>query len=239
MPSASYSDIVTGGMIMNLDAGSRLSYSGSGTTWTDISGNGNTGTLTNGPTYSSANSGSIVFDDVDDYVPTLLNVNPYNVFSISLWVYAPLTGAEEYIIGTCSSYGFENGFFLSFYPYPSYVNSIRLNCFIGNGSNPYSSNSTSTGIFNQGGWNFIYFEFNGKTTNSVHKIVVNNTYTQNITLTNNFSTHDKNISIGGIVGNVWSGYGATKVGSAQVYNRALSTTEISQNFNALRNRYGI
>jgi hypothetical protein len=49
-----------------LDAG--RSYPGSGTTWTDLSGNGRNGTLTNGPTYSSADGGSIVFDGTDDFV---------------------------------------------------------------------------------------------------------------------------------------------------------------------------
>jgi hypothetical protein len=60
--------IVQSGLVLNLDAGVSSSYPGSGTTWTDLSGNGNTGTLTNGPTYNSANGGSLVFDGVDDYV---------------------------------------------------------------------------------------------------------------------------------------------------------------------------
>jgi hypothetical protein len=42
--------------------------SGSGTTWTDLSGNSRDGTLTNGPTYSATDGGSIVFDGTDDYV---------------------------------------------------------------------------------------------------------------------------------------------------------------------------
>jgi hypothetical protein len=68
---------ISGGMILSgelatlqlyLDAGNASSYPGSGTTWTDLSGNGRNGTLTNGPTYSSANGGSIVFDGTDDFV---------------------------------------------------------------------------------------------------------------------------------------------------------------------------
>jgi hypothetical protein len=51
-----------------LDAGLSFSYPGSGTTWTDLSGKGRNGTLTNGPTYSSADGGSIVFDGTDDFV---------------------------------------------------------------------------------------------------------------------------------------------------------------------------
>ena len=56
------------GLVLALDAANTKSYPGSGTTWTDLSGRGNTGTLTNGPTYSSANGGSIVFDGTNDYV---------------------------------------------------------------------------------------------------------------------------------------------------------------------------
>jgi hypothetical protein len=61
-------NIVTDGLVLALDAGSKKSYAGSGTTWKDLSGNGNNGTLVNGPTFNSANGGSIVFDGVDDYV---------------------------------------------------------------------------------------------------------------------------------------------------------------------------
>jgi hypothetical protein len=60
--------IPTSGLTLYLDAGNATSYPGSGTSWYDLSGNGNTGTLTNGPTYSSDNGGSIVFDGVNDYV---------------------------------------------------------------------------------------------------------------------------------------------------------------------------
>ena len=60
--------VVTTGLQLYLDAGNASSYPGSGTTWTDLSGNSRTGTLTNGPTYSGTNGGSIVFDGTNDYV---------------------------------------------------------------------------------------------------------------------------------------------------------------------------
>ena len=60
--------IVTSGLVLHLDAGNAASYPGSGTTWTDLSGNSRNGTLTNGPTYSSADGGSIVFDGTNDFV---------------------------------------------------------------------------------------------------------------------------------------------------------------------------
>ena len=61
-------DVVTSGLVLWLDAGQTRSYPGSGTTWYDLSGNGNNGTLTNGPTYSSTNGGDLIFDGADDYI---------------------------------------------------------------------------------------------------------------------------------------------------------------------------
>ena len=62
-----YQPIVTDGLVICLDAANTKSYPGSGTTWTDTIG-GNVGTLTNGPTFNSANAGYIAFDGTDDYL---------------------------------------------------------------------------------------------------------------------------------------------------------------------------
>ncbi len=68
-------NIVKDGLVFYLDAGSPNSFypPTAGATWKDTSGNGHIGTLTNGPTYDSANGGTIVFDGVDDYVSTNYN----------------------------------------------------------------------------------------------------------------------------------------------------------------------
>jgi hypothetical protein len=60
--------IITQNLVLCLDAANPKSYPGSGTTWTDLSGNGNTGTLVNGVGYNSGNLGSLSFDGVNDYV---------------------------------------------------------------------------------------------------------------------------------------------------------------------------
>ena len=64
----SSASVVTTGLQLYLDAGNASSYPGSGTAWTDLTVNGRNGTLTNGPTYSGTNGGSIVFDGTNDYV---------------------------------------------------------------------------------------------------------------------------------------------------------------------------
>ena len=66
MASKGGPDISENGMVLYLDTSNTRSYPGSGTTWTDLSGNGNNFSLVNGPTFSSSNLGSIVFDGTDD-----------------------------------------------------------------------------------------------------------------------------------------------------------------------------
>jgi hypothetical protein len=94
--------IVTTDLILHLDAGNTASYPGSGTTWTDLSGQGRNGTFTLGPVFNSANGGSIAFDDVDDYVsipfaPQRINQS----FSYFSWAFlnATPTGTTKGIWG--------------------------------------------------------------------------------------------------------------------------------------------
>ena len=61
-------NVVREGLVLHLDAGTTRSYPGSGTTWVDLTSNSFNGTLTNGPTFNSQNGGSIVFDGTNDYV---------------------------------------------------------------------------------------------------------------------------------------------------------------------------
>ena len=86
---------VTNGLVLAVDAADKNSYRGSGTTWTDLSGNNYNGTLTNGPTFNGGNMGSIVFDGTDDYSLTtfsnssnLINDPTTNggIISFSVWV---------------------------------------------------------------------------------------------------------------------------------------------------------
>jgi hypothetical protein len=76
MASKSGPDIIEDGLVLCLDAASKRSYLGTGTTWTDLK-EGNSGTLTNGPTFDAGNGGSIVFDGTDDYV----DISSFNFFT--------------------------------------------------------------------------------------------------------------------------------------------------------------
>jgi len=80
--------IITDGAVLYLDAANKNSYKGTGTTWKDLNGNRNNGTLTNGPTFSSTGNGAIAFDGTDDYVNSGydLSWNNNNSVSIDFWM---------------------------------------------------------------------------------------------------------------------------------------------------------
>jgi hypothetical protein len=85
---------VTDGLVLALDAGNAKSYPGSGTTWGDLSGNGNNGTLVNGVGYNGSNGGSLSFDGVDDNVTTGKVLVPRTgQFHIEGWCYLNQTNA--------------------------------------------------------------------------------------------------------------------------------------------------
>ena len=87
MGCSSGPDVVEDGLVLCLDAASKRSYSGSGTTWVDIVG-GNDGTLTNGPTFSSENGGSILLDGTSEYVDfgTSNILNTTTAHTIQFWI---------------------------------------------------------------------------------------------------------------------------------------------------------
>src|SRR6056300_389186 len=107
--------IVTDGLVLCLDAADPKSYSGSGTTWTDRSGNGNNGTLTNDPTFDSAIGGSLVFDGSDARVEcgsdSSIDIDPTGTMTLAAWVNANSIASNGHVIGK-QQYG--NGYILHY-----------------------------------------------------------------------------------------------------------------------------
>ena len=80
-------NIVTNGLVLYLDAANYQSYVSGSTTWYDLSGNNNSGSLINGPTYNSGNAGSIVFDGIDDYfLRTDSLLKNYTTITANIWM---------------------------------------------------------------------------------------------------------------------------------------------------------
>jgi hypothetical protein len=211
-----YPAIVTDGLVLNLDAGFTPSYPTTGTTWYDVSPGGNNGTLTNGPTFNSSNDGSIVFDGSDDYVnlPDGL-LSGTGDFTIIQWVQCDGAG-----IGT--TFGNYGAGTLQFGWSASYVF-----LWLDNSSAYASPGNFTTAITMIAGRRI------GTTTN----------YLKNGTV---LTTGSSGASIGSSSANFRIGTNTStseqyngKIYTTMVYNRGLSNTEILQNYNATKSRFGL
>lgn len=217
--------IVTNGLVLCLDAANRRSYPGSGTTWTDLSGNGNNGTLTNGPTFSSGNGGSIVFDGTNDYVnvPISSSLQISQNITVSMWIYNKQWKACDYIEGGWTGI-IQNG-------------GIVIEARTGDGKiywgEQYAdpqlpSNIIYSELINV--WYNIVGTYDGTALKLFYNAILDNSANYSFTFNNTALT----IGYG-----VVDGYFNGNIGPTHIYNRALSAAEIRQNFNATRGRYGI
>lgn len=215
-------NIVTSGLVMMLDAGNIVSYPTSGTSIYDLSSSGNTGTLTNGPTYSIYNGGSIVFDGTNDYinVPISSSINITKNITIGVWFnFNAVT--ESDLIETGSSGA---AFWVDKGGYKS-ANSILW------GRQSNSSWAVTTTKFNTllNQWVFITGTYDGTTA----KVYVNGTLEGSQSLSITFTNTAFKIANG------LDGYFNGKIANVQVYNRPLSASEIMQNYNTYKARFNL
>ena len=213
---------VTNGLILSLDAADRNSYPGSGTTWTDLSGNSNNGTLTNGPTFSSANGGSIVFDGTNDFVncgnASSLQIT---VGSISAWVKTSTPGSSYRAIITKQNAW---GLFVK--------DSILIAYDWGN------SADRTTGInIADDTWKNVAMTFTetiGTPSNNVI-IYLNGSAVQTATVKNSNQSVPVELAAGGGGGQNLNG----TISGAQIYNRVLIAAEVQQNYLSTKSRFGL
>ncbi|MGB4420209.1 MAG: LamG-like jellyroll fold domain-containing protein [Candidatus Saccharimonadales bacterium] len=219
--------LVDEGLVLNLDGGDPVSYSGSGTSWLDLSENINHATLTNGPTYNSVDSGSIVFDGTNDYVD-FYAPNLTTTATVEMWAK----------IGSAYS----SKMFMGWLAYDVFTASGGIGFNTGN-SDLYGINSstvTSLGVVNH--WAHYIFEMRSDVSYSNNKIYINSiaqTLSQLLS-TENSGTRIFNGGNGRISGWRQNGYYMPmEVSVFRVYNRQLSQAEVTQNFNAVKGRYGL
>ena len=223
--------IVIDGLVLALDAGNTKSYPGIGTAWTDMVSSG-IGTLTNGPTFDSGNGGSIVFDGTDDYVITgttlpdadELFADTGNAWSTSSWFNVddldPLfqsVAARGGGVGTSAVYSV----------WVKDTGEIRTRLRGGTPTTIGNSIAVNT-------WYNVAITWDGTTANAY----LNGKFITTIAVgTVSFRTGDVGIGIGGE--NLDRSPFDGKISQTLAYNKALAVAEISQNFNAIRGRFGI
>jgi hypothetical protein len=225
---AYYGQSVQDGAVLRLDAGKRDSYPGTGTTWRDLSGMQNNGTLLNSPTFNTNNGGILIFDGIDDYCLNTLS----NGFTQKLTVItiAKSTNATWSQYAGLGSARVNNGYIIH-NNYPS-VTSVTFYVINNVGSYTDIGSVTPSNITN---YNFYALTTNG--TNS-HKRYLNGALVG--TSTNAITRTDTNSSQGnwlasdsGVAGRLT----AVSIGIHLIYNRELSSNEILQTYNAYKTRF--
>lgn len=227
--------IVTDGLVFAVDAANKKSYPGSNTTWTDLAGS-NDGTLTNGPTFNSGNGGSIVFDGTDDYVTTS-NFNKDSNLGISVFAWVYLTDYSTYL-GTPYAWIVnkrDNG---TDRQWQLFYRDGKVGVTIFNGGTTIASANGGT-AFNLNEWCYVGFTTDGTNGSSV-STYHNGSLSDSATLSNDRGTGSRPLAIGTPAWNLGSDlnwYG--NIAQTKIYNRALSSTEVTQNYNALKSRFGL
>jgi hypothetical protein len=211
--------------VFALDAGLSASYPGSGTNWFDLSGNARNFALTNGPAYSSINSGVIIFDGTNDYAElnyTLLN----NTITIMVWYYSGSQAGRSYLDSLIANDGPTSGFDIRISG-----NSFQLIEWFNSGSI-----SPIIGVIADNSWYLVVYTYDG----SRYKTYLNNSKTNDAPAAGPRYTVAQTIHI---ANEPFFGGGTRTLGGyvseVRILNRALTDTELTTYYNATKGRYGL
>lgn len=225
-------NLIENGLVGFWDAGNTRSYPGSGTTWTDLGGRNNTGTLTNGPTFSSSNGGYIAFDGTNDYVDCGSNYSGLfsSGFTWGAWIQIPTGAAFRRIltINTTDNTNYQN--FLQ----TSTTRTVQAG-FSFTTPGPVSLYKEGTTALNVDTWYYVTATMSSSVNIYVNGVNDSGTTSGTPSLSNSYGR----LEIGRLIQSSVAYYGQSFISNAHLYNRELSQSEISQNFNALRGRFGI
>jgi hypothetical protein len=222
--------ITTDGLILCLDAANVRSYPKSGTVWSDLSGNGNNGTLTNGPTFSNANGGNIDFDGTNDYVNISHNASQSFTgnFSIEAIIY-PQAGTANCIIQKGSG----NDFYQEYWLLNDMRNGVNyvalIMAYSGNGGRTLIKTNAIISLN-------MYWHITAQVSGNTGTIFINGQQRATAGISSRLqSTAD--VRIGGRVDGF--AYANAKIPMVKLYNRALSADEIKNNYLATKGRFGL
>jgi hypothetical protein len=226
--------ITTTGLVLALDAADKTSYPGSGTSWKDLSGNGYNGTLTNGPTFNAANMGNIIFDGTNDYIDVANTTTSFSfantTFTVSIW-FKPAVLSNGALI---SKDGATSGWSIWV------VSDGTIVSFLKNGSSVDAYQKFTSSVLQINRWFNIVSVITTSTT-----ITGNNSITNyvngilNIGTTIATTTYNADNSFNLYLGRrTTSPYYNGSLAITQIYNRSLSATEVLQNYNATKSRFG-
>jgi len=228
--------IVRDNLVLYLDAANTKSYPGSGTTWTDISGKGHNGTLINGPTFSSDNMGGIVFDGSNDAVT--LSANSDFDFGTGNFT---IDGFANYNSGNfrtlvCSEHYYASGYNGNWIIRVTNTNSLAFASYDGQSNEEYSEFSIT---ITSNKWFYFAFVREGTGSNEC-KFYFNGVLVGSTTVSKSLSNAgNEGLRIG--EDNNWANaFMNGKISNVKIYKgKGLTATEVLQNYQALKTRFGL
>lgn len=223
---------VTSGLVGYWDAGNSASYAGSGTTWTDLAGSAN-GTLVNSPAFSTDKGGSLLTNGANSYIDFGDVCDLTNSGSIVCWclfntfpsgtsygtLFAKRNPANNANFGI--NYQTSGNLFQSYYTDGT---TFRVN----------QTNLTTN--FSTGVWYCIALTLAQSGTSTVQTIYRNGSSVATSTTAGNIAPNSAPLRLGNYM---TFEYASVRYAILKVYDRALSASEITQNFNAFRGRFGL
>lgn len=225
--SVSITCISNSGLVLHLDAGNPTSYSGSGPTWNDLSGNGSNVTLTN-TSFSSTNGGNIVFNGTTSYADFTANVGSTSAVTVEMWVKTNSLNAPN----GAMYFGFKQ------YDVWTQDGNIGYNTSAGD---QYGINSTRVDYLGiESNWRHLVFVMNAvsKTNNKIYVNGESQVLTQ---IQGTFGSANANFNLGDGRISGWRNDASWKmnlnVASFKIYNRELTSQEITNNYNSSSTRF--
>ena len=248
--------IITNGLILNLDAANVKSYPGTGTTWSDLSGNNNTGTLTNN-TYSTLGGGNIAFNGSNSVVGlgdndlfSFTSGGGVDLpFSVSCWVRLTAYGSGVSAFSMFVAKSQYNGAaWIREWAFGQ-VNATGL---VFNIFNPDTSGTTYIGRLvgsplSLNVWYHFAATYSGSKTTSGINLYINGVLQSTATnVSGGTYTGMGNTATTVELGRQYSagatdnGYFSGNISNVLIYkNKVLSASEVLQNYNALKSRYNL
>jgi hypothetical protein len=216
--------IVKDGLVFYVDAANGLSYSGSGTTLSDLIGNDN-GTLTNGPVFSSDNGGKFIFDGTDDYIRfSTLNPEQNSSLSYSLWVRPTSTSSDGTLLGNWATS------YMTYFDVGGAVANFRSLIRLSNGGLAATDVNTANATLNA--WNYVTTTLDS----TDMRLYVNGVLNQTSSSGAGAATGGNGSGIGAEDA-LGARYFTGDIATCEVYNRAITAAEVVQNYNALKQRF--
>jgi hypothetical protein len=217
-------DVVENGLVLALDAGNPKSYPGSGTTWTDLSGNGNNGTLINGVGFDGGNGGSLVFDGVNDYFNMTSNFNIAGItdYSTQFWI-----NINSSNLGLDTRFFWHGNFGVLIWK----TTADNLSFYLRTDVATLQTGTSFATFFDI--WINIATTYDGSTMALYVNAELKNSTSQSGGIINAVPTR---FWLGGAS---TSGFTSCKISNCLEYNRALTAQEIQQNYNATKSRFGL